>query len=373
MATFKSQYLQSLHRSVQLETEFGRLSDLLTAHRVEFIPIKGIVLAHTVYSDPATRPMSDIDILVTSRQLPLIDSVMNEAGYRHDPDAADVSWTETKHHLCPWKHARSGIVVELHVRLLEEDAPVQDSADSLWERSVRGTWNGKEIRSLSPEDATLYSACHLLTHRSFRILTFLDLMKIIHRWKMQVDPTRLEMLQHETTMGLIARAALERFQVSPAEYAAHRTVETAESSALSDSKRGWEGRVAPSTEEAPAGQDESTLPLMRDRTFGEICALLENGALPPAQTTFTSTAAMSNTQAAYWRTRGNPASRCAFLFRYIMRILFPPVGWMRGRYKISFPLLDIFILYTYRIVTLSIHFVIRGMRANSTACTHTRK
>ena len=328
LSRFESHYHQSLHRSVQLEGEFERLCRVLGDHRISFIPLKGIALSRQVYPDPALRPMGDIDILLKPEQLDRASRILSKEGYSPDTVRFPGPWTPETHHLCPWRHDGTGTLLETHTHLLESDSPQRDSPGGLWERSIGGRWSSIEIRVLSPEDSILYTACHLLTHRSLRLLILIDLMRSLRAWREKMDPTRIALLSSSTVMGGIAGVALKRFDI-----------------------------VIPPAPPTESGPDRGLT--LAGNALGMTCRLLEGGSLPPAQTPFTAGAAMSNTQAAYWQSLGGLPSRSLFLLRYTIRLLFPPPGWMRRRYRVSRPPLDILILYPRRMIDLLVNFLKR--------------
>ena len=58
------------------------LAEPLSRHRVPVVPVKGLLLGHTVYSDQAERPIRDVDLLVSRGALAACRAVMAERTYK---------------------------------------------------------------------------------------------------------------------------------------------------------------------------------------------------------------------------------------------------------------------------------------------------
>jgi hypothetical protein len=84
----------TLRRNGILGDALGSILRGLTGAGVEAIPIKGIVLAETLYDDLGLRPAADVDILVRPDDLPLARTIIAGLGY---VQAADPSFTDLVH------------------------------------------------------------------------------------------------------------------------------------------------------------------------------------------------------------------------------------------------------------------------------------
>ena len=121
--------LASRHRRAAVARE-KCIDQLLAAFAVVGIPIillKGVALAHLIYSSPKLRPMVDIDVLIDPADAERAVAIIRGLGYsfasRHGSRFAG-----RMHHLPPATTDQSGfrITFELHV-----DAMSPDQADSL--------------------------------------------------------------------------------------------------------------------------------------------------------------------------------------------------------------------------------------------------
>src|SRR5581483_11530805 len=141
------------------------LAEVLTAFQragIDALPVKGIVLAETIYGGLALRPLGDLDVLVHPADLPTARSVL--AGLRFvQPPHPGFENAYHPFHDPPYFRPASGgeICLELHWGLWAINFFHMDT-DMLWRRSIPTRLHGIEVRILSPEDTLL----HLAIHRS---------------------------------------------------------------------------------------------------------------------------------------------------------------------------------------------------------------
>ena len=80
-ARFAQAYFQSAGRSVVYRTELEKISSLFAQAGIDCLALKGAALAGTLYPDPATRPMSDLDLLLRPQHLRRALTLLRQAGY----------------------------------------------------------------------------------------------------------------------------------------------------------------------------------------------------------------------------------------------------------------------------------------------------
>jgi hypothetical protein len=129
---------------------------------VEVIPVKGIVLAETLYGGLALRSLGDLDVLVRPADLPAARTVLRALGYAQ----ADEPGFDNAHHMFhdpPYFHGAAGgrVCLELHWGLWASRF-FRIGTEPLWQRSTMGRLRGADVRLLSAEDTLL----HLAIHRS---------------------------------------------------------------------------------------------------------------------------------------------------------------------------------------------------------------
>ena len=201
-------------RHLALSGELGRLLKSFEREPVTVIPLKGPVLAETLYPHPALRPCSDLDLLIRREDLERVDALLQRLGYRRVADAHSFRFDVAYDHATVYETA-SGVRVDLHWALLSEPRYSWDEreAETVWDRAVPVRVAGEEALGLCPEDLVLYLSVHLAVHHSLAgLLWCYDLFLILERWSTTLD-----------WQAVSARAA--RWRVRAAVYFALREVE----------------------------------------------------------------------------------------------------------------------------------------------------
>lgn len=67
---------------VYAETILRRVADVCDAHRIEILPVKGVLTAHLLYEDVAERPITDVDVRVRPRDLERLVVAGQRAGWK---------------------------------------------------------------------------------------------------------------------------------------------------------------------------------------------------------------------------------------------------------------------------------------------------
>ena len=159
-AYMRQTFLRSRVRAFQLEKQ---LAELLAAFKQEEIPIlllKGPALARSVYPDPATRPASDIDVLVIPEHIAQSRSVLENLGY----DCQEKRFEVSRDYYCDEKffHRKKTEeyrMVELHWDLhrfsgIRREAGIEE----LFSNAITITSPSLKFEALHPVDALLHRA-----------------------------------------------------------------------------------------------------------------------------------------------------------------------------------------------------------------------
>lgn len=154
-------YATLLHNT-SLRNELLQVLGALQHAQIEAIPVKGVVLASTIYGNLALRPAADLDVLVRPHDLPAARAALAQLGYAHRAEPLFAELHHPYHDPQYFRQAGSHtICLELHWALWAERFFHLDTAQ-LWQRAGTSALGGTPIRTLSPEDTLL----HLAIHRS---------------------------------------------------------------------------------------------------------------------------------------------------------------------------------------------------------------
>lgn len=162
MARARRRSLATMMRNAALADELVRVLGAFAVAGVEVMPVKGIVLAETLYGSLALRPASDLDILVRPGDLAAARAALYQLGFGHRAEPLFAELYHPYHDLQYFRATDSGeVCLELHWALWDDRA-YHLATDTLWERSATAALHGAHVRVLSPEDTLL----HLAIHRS---------------------------------------------------------------------------------------------------------------------------------------------------------------------------------------------------------------
>jgi hypothetical protein len=173
-------------RNAALANELIKVLDALRLAGAEAIPVKGILLAETMYGGLALRSLGDLDVLVRPADLPAARTELHSLGYAQAPEPG----FENAHHLFhdpPYYRDSEGgpVCLELHWGLWASRF-FRLGAEPLWRRSLIGRVHGADVRLLSNEDTLL----HLAIHRSrsaLRLRFVCDVAELLQRHNATLD------------------------------------------------------------------------------------------------------------------------------------------------------------------------------------------
>lgn len=176
-------------RHLILRRELGRTLRGLARDGVAVIPLKGLVLAETLYPDPALRPSSDLDLLVRPEAVLAVDGLLQGLGCRRLADAH--SWSfDLAYDRATLYEGPGGVHVDLHWSLLSDPRYVWNELEGLqvWDRAIKIQVAGETALGLCPEDLLLYLAVHLAVHHGLAgLLWYWDLALILDHWGGRLD------------------------------------------------------------------------------------------------------------------------------------------------------------------------------------------
>jgi hypothetical protein len=170
-------------RHVLFSAELARLLKAFERAAIPLIPLKGLVLAETLYPHPALRPSTDIDILIRRHDLEAGDALLQRLDYRRLADAHSFAF-DAVHDRATLYEAPSGVHVDLHWALSSEPRYAWNEASTagVWDRAVRVRVAGETTLALCPEDLLIYLAVHLAVHHALvGALWYYDLYLLLAR------------------------------------------------------------------------------------------------------------------------------------------------------------------------------------------------
>lgn len=174
----------------------ARVQGLLEAQGIRSLPLKGAVLAETVYDAESDRAMSDVDVLALERWPDAIAALV-AAGFA-EIARGDHAWA--------FRDPGSGAVVELHRSVVSAPGLFPMDAEGLWKRSRPG--RGQLRRYPSSEDLLVQLALHAAFQHGLvlSLVQWLDFRRVLEREALDLE--RLQALSARSRADAPVAAAL---------------------------------------------------------------------------------------------------------------------------------------------------------------------
>lgn len=164
------QYLKNGQRVMRFEEEFGQIVHALARVRVSLIPLKGIELGRAYYTDSATRPLADLDVLIKPNDFAAVRERLTSLGYvvENESDKPNFVRPDNRHPVSfDSEHPDNPRRVEVHFSLRDEyRGGIVDWTEEAWETAHAPPG---DITTRQLDISVLWK--HLLSHTSRDILS----------------------------------------------------------------------------------------------------------------------------------------------------------------------------------------------------------
>lgn len=144
--------LGTLARNIILDQALAEVVSSCRQAQIDLVALKGIVFAHTLYTDFGGRVLTDIDLLVKPQELAVVKQILSTQGYKPYPDS----------HTSFIRADGFPVMIDLHTEL--KYLP-RRSMEEVWADSLPVTLGGAQVRMLSHEDTLVFIITHtMLSH-----------------------------------------------------------------------------------------------------------------------------------------------------------------------------------------------------------------
>jgi hypothetical protein len=183
---FKPRRLTAIH-NLLLRHELERTLKALQQSGIPALGLKGVVLAHTVYSDPSLRPMSDIDLLVPPDRKEDALGVLRTLGYDYPESLLAINRDHIlrlapNQEFAPGLQLRdSRVFLEVHSQLECSEPSFPMPMHEFWSRFILVDLKGLRVGTLCPEDFLFHLCLHLSRSHRFEkgLLPLVDLKLLL--------------------------------------------------------------------------------------------------------------------------------------------------------------------------------------------------
>jgi hypothetical protein len=183
-------------------------SDLERA-AIQVIVLKGPAVSLHVYGDIALRSYSDIDLLVTRRDLTRSRDFLLQRGYRRDYDSTIEHQLVRDGHALEFSNGRDK--VELHTTLFPRHLRFALPTQDLMRESVVVPMDNHHIRTLSKRHLALYLCAHAAKHRWAQVRWVADIAWLLEQFSAQ-EAEDLIILSKKTHTQRLLALSLARVQ-----------------------------------------------------------------------------------------------------------------------------------------------------------------
>jgi hypothetical protein len=214
LAELRDYFQTNARRNILLAKKLLKLLDLFETHGIPALPLKGPVLAASIYGDLSLRQFGDLDVLIRKRDVPKARELLVSQGYqprRHSQQtrAQETASFQVRHH-CQFVRDDSKVLVELHWAILERQFSFPLDLVRLWERLVPVSLAGTNVRNFSPEDLLLTLCVHgsKPSHRWGRLNWVCDVAELIRlhqglAWEQVIAQARRLGSERRLWLGLL--------------------------------------------------------------------------------------------------------------------------------------------------------------------------
>ncbi len=163
--------------------ELVRVTRLFKAAGVQFMSVKGPLLARMLYGDVGARHAGDLDLLIAPGQLATADALLRAGGCRRsqpDFELTPRQWREYQRlkHEFEYFNDTTGVRIEVEWRL---EGLGRQAFDEWLKAGARETLGGIELARLPAETEALYLFVHGAGHEWFRLFWLVDVARLLLR------------------------------------------------------------------------------------------------------------------------------------------------------------------------------------------------
>jgi hypothetical protein len=206
----RATYLAANQRATRLTATLVRLCDLLAAHGVAGVPIKGPALAQDLYGDIALRGFADLDVLVRTADVVRARGLLLAEGFRPTQPRSDVPagvLLANESELAV-QQVDDGTPVELHWRVGWRLARLSFSAEEILDESRTIDLLGRPVGAPSVRDQVSILTIHGAGHAWDRLEFMVSVVAAAERvapddWPALLDRAQRVNILRRVLVGLV--------------------------------------------------------------------------------------------------------------------------------------------------------------------------
>ena len=173
--TLEGFYYQTIRRNMRLMHALKQVLSHANQKGLAVVLLQGMGLMNDPYEDIGLRPMTDIDLWVSSKTFEPLVPILEALGYERDA-------------VYPSTFKKGSTLFDIHTHFLWADRiqardMILDRSEECFMGEVREIEiEGEKALCLSPSDRVLYLSLHAVKHRVNRLIWLVDIKRILERW-----------------------------------------------------------------------------------------------------------------------------------------------------------------------------------------------
>jgi hypothetical protein len=178
--------------ALRWKAELRQITETFRREGIALMLVKGAALQRTVYPDPSTRTMSDVDVVVRLDDMTRVSAILCGLGFLSRTSAENFTpWVglSAEEEACFYKPVGDQILlVEIHTRVELEIPAYSDSPPPIWDHRVDvQSTDGIMVSTLEPNIALRHLCLHLAKHGFDRGLRWLlDIRLFVEHYKQSI-------------------------------------------------------------------------------------------------------------------------------------------------------------------------------------------
>ena len=197
----------STRQNLLLTSQLLALLDAFAAHGIVVVPLKGPVIAESLYPDPALRPSSDLDLMVRSQDIAGAVRVLGREGYALDANIERLPLHVLLRFNCElFFHHERMANVDLQWETGPAHYPFRIEPEMLWRSLGRTQMAGREVPCLSPETLLLFLCVHGTKHMWSRLQWLGDIARLVRKpldWDVVLQLAEVARCMRPLLLGLL--------------------------------------------------------------------------------------------------------------------------------------------------------------------------
>lgn len=183
MSRLRNRDCENTTSSLFLTGELLKLLDVLEAHDIQAVPLKGPTLALAAYGDLGLRQFGDLDLLVRKQDVLSVKELLIRRRFKPKPELTDAQEAALLRFDCSHNFVSENACVDVHWDFVAPYYSFGLEVNQLWKRLEPMTIGSKQVLTLSTEDLLLILCLHGFTHFWERLGWICDVASLIDNRK----------------------------------------------------------------------------------------------------------------------------------------------------------------------------------------------